>query len=262
MAVWWTKRSLPPAPGVMKPKPFSSLTHLTVPVAMMLFLRTWCSGATRRMLQGNDCGHTGTASPGSLPGLYERKASTLWTSAHVRCLRLGLVVRRATHLTGGQRLTAAPSPWQRAGPRDRRPVPGSGVSRRPGKRHKSWDVVVQWWPMTGRSRPDPSGPGGCFRSGEPRRRSPRSGDEPARALADHPGMSSLRRLRLGFRVGVAFAVLLAALAVTVVVGVTNLQALNTKSSSSALGRDIAAQRSVSEIGEQAHEAAHQVVRHL
>src|SRR5437763_6073803 len=34
MLVWWTKRSLLPSSGVMKPKPFSSLNHLTVPVAM------------------------------------------------------------------------------------------------------------------------------------------------------------------------------------------------------------------------------------
>src|SRR3954454_12967557 len=34
MALWWTKRSLPPSSGVMKPKPLSSLNHLTVPVAM------------------------------------------------------------------------------------------------------------------------------------------------------------------------------------------------------------------------------------
>src|SRR5437763_5234237 len=30
----WTKRSRPPSSGVMKPKPLSSLNHLTVPVAM------------------------------------------------------------------------------------------------------------------------------------------------------------------------------------------------------------------------------------
>src|SRR5829696_2722783 len=36
MLEWWTKRSLPPSSGVMKPKPFSSLNHFTVPVAMML----------------------------------------------------------------------------------------------------------------------------------------------------------------------------------------------------------------------------------
>src|SRR3954452_8841735 len=34
MSLWWTKRSLPPSSGVMKPKPLSSLNHLTVPVAM------------------------------------------------------------------------------------------------------------------------------------------------------------------------------------------------------------------------------------
>src|SRR5918998_2858752 len=39
MAEWWTKRSLPWSSGVMKPKPFSSLNHLTVPVAMVMLLR-------------------------------------------------------------------------------------------------------------------------------------------------------------------------------------------------------------------------------
>src|SRR5688500_4509688 len=32
MPVKWTKRSRPPSSGVMKPKPLSSLNHLTVPV--------------------------------------------------------------------------------------------------------------------------------------------------------------------------------------------------------------------------------------
>src|SRR5947208_15462392 len=32
--VWWTKRSLPPSSGVTKPKPFSSLKHFTVAVAL------------------------------------------------------------------------------------------------------------------------------------------------------------------------------------------------------------------------------------
>src|SRR3954452_13638016 len=39
MPVWWTKRSLPLSSGVMKPKPLSSLNHLTVPVAMAILLR-------------------------------------------------------------------------------------------------------------------------------------------------------------------------------------------------------------------------------
>src|SRR5204862_1523201 len=34
ISVWWAKRSLPPSSGVMNPKPFASLNHLTVPVAM------------------------------------------------------------------------------------------------------------------------------------------------------------------------------------------------------------------------------------
>src|SRR5690349_7019337 len=36
MAVWWTNRSFDASSGVMKPKPFSSLNHLTVPVAIVL----------------------------------------------------------------------------------------------------------------------------------------------------------------------------------------------------------------------------------
>src|SRR5712691_349845 len=34
MAVWWTKTSFPPPSGVMNPKPFASLNHFTVPVAI------------------------------------------------------------------------------------------------------------------------------------------------------------------------------------------------------------------------------------
>src|SRR3989338_4003123 len=33
IALKWTNRSSPPLVGVMKPKPFSSLNHLTVPVS-------------------------------------------------------------------------------------------------------------------------------------------------------------------------------------------------------------------------------------
>src|ERR687887_2075425 len=36
MPVWCTKRSFEPSSGVMKPKPFSSLNHLTVPVGIAL----------------------------------------------------------------------------------------------------------------------------------------------------------------------------------------------------------------------------------
>mmetsp|Transcript_21006 Transcript_21006/g.62126 ORF Transcript_21006/g.62126 Transcript_21006/m.62126 type:complete len:225 (-) Transcript_21006:27-701(-) len=34
IADWWTKRSSPPLSGVMKPKPFCELNHLTVPVSV------------------------------------------------------------------------------------------------------------------------------------------------------------------------------------------------------------------------------------
>src|SRR3954449_6303417 len=45
MPVWWTKRSLPPSSGVTKPKPLSSLNHLTVPVAIAFLLRMWTANA-------------------------------------------------------------------------------------------------------------------------------------------------------------------------------------------------------------------------
>src|SRR5438105_15038847 len=34
--LWWAKRSLPPSSGVMNPKPFASLNHFTLPVAMSI----------------------------------------------------------------------------------------------------------------------------------------------------------------------------------------------------------------------------------
>src|SRR3954447_16394762 len=34
MDEWWTNKSVPPSSGVMKPKPFSSENHFTVPYAM------------------------------------------------------------------------------------------------------------------------------------------------------------------------------------------------------------------------------------
>src|SRR5689334_3945482 len=53
-------------------------------------------------------------------------------------------------------------------------------------------------------------------------------------------MSRLRRLRLGARLGIAFALLLIALATTVAVGVSRLSALDTSSSNSPVGRDLVA----------------------
>jgi hypothetical protein len=49
MALKWTKTSLDPSEGAMKPKPLSSLNHLTVPVAI-----TVISGEIERVfVQGN-----------------------------------------------------------------------------------------------------------------------------------------------------------------------------------------------------------------
>src|SRR5688572_10335761 len=38
IAEWWTKTSLEPSYGVMKPKPFASLNHFTLPLAMCTLL--------------------------------------------------------------------------------------------------------------------------------------------------------------------------------------------------------------------------------
>src|SRR5215218_5206336 len=43
MAVWWTKRSRFPSSGVMKPKPFSSLNHFTVPDGTCDVLHASCA---------------------------------------------------------------------------------------------------------------------------------------------------------------------------------------------------------------------------
>src|SRR5215216_5929592 len=55
MPVWWTNRSLPPSSGVMKPKPFSSLNHFTVPVGMS-YLRGSCELRSRSTAKGDTCG--------------------------------------------------------------------------------------------------------------------------------------------------------------------------------------------------------------
>jgi methyl-accepting chemotaxis protein len=75
-------------------------------------------------------------------------------------------------------------------------------------------------------------------------------------------MSRLRRLPLGLRLGIAFAVLVAALAVTVLVGVTSLRTLDVKGSGSPQGKDIAAQLTVTDMGESVRDTAHDTVRHL
>src|SRR5881392_1514258 len=56
MAVWWTKRSLPPSSGVMKPKPLSLLNHLTVPVAILPSTGVRCCVRGGGYLRATDCG--------------------------------------------------------------------------------------------------------------------------------------------------------------------------------------------------------------
>ncbi len=75
-------------------------------------------------------------------------------------------------------------------------------------------------------------------------------------------MSRLRRLPLGLRLGAAFSILLVALAITVVVGVSHLRALDISSEDSPQGRDIAALSTITEINEAIPSAAHNLVRHL
>src|ERR1700754_5035837 len=68
MPVWCTNRSLPWSSGVMKPKPLSSLNHLTVPVAMQSLPGVLCGryvgGAVRQLLR-----NAGTTLLGRSPNL-------------------------------------------------------------------------------------------------------------------------------------------------------------------------------------------------
>src|SRR4051794_10607761 len=52
MLLWCTKRSFDPSSGVMKPYPFASLNHLTVPLAMKKHL-PYCYERVRKALRPN-----------------------------------------------------------------------------------------------------------------------------------------------------------------------------------------------------------------
>src|ERR687889_1823797 len=54
-----TNASFPPSSGVMNPKPFSSLNHLTTPVAIQHLLTTWIDA--RGVLPGTAFPHASTA---------------------------------------------------------------------------------------------------------------------------------------------------------------------------------------------------------
>src|SRR5690349_10714404 len=63
MDVWCTKRSLPPSSGLMKPYPFESLNHFTVPVAM----KTPPSPSRERVVGGVSRPVTRSVEPLTLP---------------------------------------------------------------------------------------------------------------------------------------------------------------------------------------------------
>src|SRR3954452_17321729 len=76
MLLWWTKRSLLPSSGVMKPKPFSSLNHLTVPCAMYFLhgvLRAASAVVARRQPFASAC----TAFAGLVPGRNSAHRTTV-----------------------------------------------------------------------------------------------------------------------------------------------------------------------------------------
>ncbi|MBI5103989.1 MAG: methyl-accepting chemotaxis protein [Solirubrobacterales bacterium] len=75
-------------------------------------------------------------------------------------------------------------------------------------------------------------------------------------------MPRLRSFRLGARLGVAFLLLVAALATTVVVGVSALRSTDATDSSSAQGRNLSALRFVSAVATAVESGAHSTVQHL
>src|SRR3954452_23222181 len=77
MALWWTKRSLPPSSGVMKPKPFSSLNHLTVPVAMMWVFLPLLRAAHRGRRPYRRCDCAALAAAPLWPGVDARSVAAL-----------------------------------------------------------------------------------------------------------------------------------------------------------------------------------------
>src|SRR3954452_2815524 len=75
MPVWWTKRSLPLSSGVMKPKPLSSLNHLTVPVAMMVLHGVCALRTPRKLLRQTTAGAEHCVVERGAPNLRSRAYS-------------------------------------------------------------------------------------------------------------------------------------------------------------------------------------------
>src|SRR3954451_12979176 len=90
MPVWWTKRSLPPSSGVTKPKPFSSLNHFTVPVAMVFL---YPSRDVRALANARGCYGATTAGAGHFfTGLCTRPCRGERSSFGSEKLEDGMVV--------------------------------------------------------------------------------------------------------------------------------------------------------------------------
>src|SRR4051812_44888806 len=91
IALWWTKRSLEPSSGVMKPKPLSSLNHLTVPVAMLCSSTASCALRTREKRQRRQLRALGTASPDHVdPAVTAPTVARRWSTDRVGGLRRGV----------------------------------------------------------------------------------------------------------------------------------------------------------------------------
>src|SRR3954452_3141867 len=149
MPVWWTKRSLPPSSGVTKPKPFSSLNHFTVPVAMVFLYPSRdvralanAEGATEQRLRA-----LGTSLPGSVPGLVDGNVAASGLRNWRRHGRRGSSAEKAAGAGASApgRRSAAPA----RGPRAARQIAGRRALRRPalGGRRRS----------RRRARPPPGG---------------------------------------------------------------------------------------------------------
>src|SRR4051794_16817559 len=139
----------------MKPNPFSSLNHFTVPVAIAGPPR-WCSGATRRMLQATTadtrallcrsrspaCTSQRLAPPGRLVGTTSAWPPALDNGARL-CPPAGRQLDRGPSLVVGPTSGNAPL----LGAAVTSTVVGSVTP--PRHTHSSWDVRKKRWPLTG-----------------------------------------------------------------------------------------------------------------
>src|SRR5947209_1580846 len=67
MPLKWTNRSRPPSSGVMKPKPLSSLNHLTVPVAMYSPSPAFCPVVPEPLLDARNRIRASGVATGDIP---------------------------------------------------------------------------------------------------------------------------------------------------------------------------------------------------